>query len=183
MKYLFFLTIFFSISSCVSTKKYKRLESSYNQSLIDLQHSQSKIVECEIKTQDCMQNIQNLESKLTSVNNECRIKDIHLETAKNENKLKDERVKDLEKHIDFIKSSNQELTNRVDGLSASNKVNVDIMKKLLEEQEIQQLKVLNLSLALQKQDSLNIHLVKKSKRNISDDKLKRTLEKLGFVFF
>ena len=54
---------------------------------------------------------------------------------------------------------------------------------MLEELEVKNLKVLNLSLALQKQDSLNIHLVKRTKQNISDKKLKKSLEKLGFVFY
>ncbi|MBK9736965.1 MAG: hypothetical protein IPO92_19250 [Saprospiraceae bacterium] len=89
----------------------------------------------------------------------------------------------MEDNLIFVKTTNADLSKRMDDLSLSNKVNVDIMKKLLEEAEIQHLKVLNLSLALQKQDSLNIHLVKRSKKNISEQKVKKSLEKLGFVFY
>ncbi len=76
-----------------------------------------------------------------------------------------------------------ELSKRITDLHNSNSVNAEIIKKMLEELEVKNLKVLNLSLALQKQDSLNIHLVKRTRKNISDKKLKKSLEKLGFVFY
>ena len=102
---------------------------------------------------------------------------------KKEHSFKDEKIRDIENNLIFVKTSNVDLSKRMDELSTSNKLNVDFMKKLLEEAEVQHLKVLNLSLALQKQDSLNIHLVKRTKKNISDKKLKKSLEKLGFVFY
>ncbi len=174
---LYFCMVFIVIlPSCVPTKKYRKLESDFNIVKSELQLSKNQTAECGIRTRE-------LEQKVMTIMHDNKIKDISIESCKNENRHKDTRLKDMEEHLNFAKSSSEELTKRIEGLSASNKVNVDIMKKLLEEQEVQQLKVLNLSLALQKQDSLNIHLVKKSKRNISDEKLKRTLEKLGFVFF
>lgn len=176
MRYIFVLTIALFFASCVSSKKYRNLESEHNKTMMDVQDLKKKNAECGLLNQV-------LEQKVANVLYENQLKDLSIESCKKENIHKEARLKDMEAHLGFVKSSNEELTKRIDGLSASNKVNVDIMKKLLEEQEVQQLKVLNLSLALQKQDSLNIHLVKKSKRNISDDKLKRTLEKLGFVFF
>jgi hypothetical protein len=57
-----------------------------------------------------------------------------------------------------------------------------ITKNLLSELEIQQLKVMNLTLAVNRQDSSNIHLIKKAKKEMSDKKYKKALEKLGFVF-
>ena len=104
-------------------------------------------------------------------------------SMKKEDLQKDLTIKSMEDNLSFVKTTNADLSKRMDDLSLSNKVNVEIMKKLLEEAETQHLKVLNLSLALQKQDSLNIHLVKRSKKNISDQKLKKSLEKLGFVFY
>jgi hypothetical protein len=176
MKPFFIFAVSTMFFSCVSTKKYRMLESSLNNSQIELQFSKDQAMDCSI-------NNKNLERKIVSLENDNTIIDIKLTSKITENKEKDERLKALDSHLSSVKSSNDELLKRIEGLSSSNIVNVGIMKKLLEDQEIQQLKVLNLSLALQKQDSLNIHLVKKSKTIISDDKLKKTLEKLGFVFF
>jgi len=124
-----------------------------------------------------------LEQKLTTAFHENQLMDQKMASMKKEDLQKDLAIKSMEDNLIFAKSTNADLIKRIDELSASNKVNVDIMKKLLEEAETQHLKVLNLSLALQKQDSLNIHLVKRSKKNISDQKLKKSLEKLGFVFY
>jgi chemotaxis protein MotB len=176
MRLYFILIIYALLSSCVSTKKYRLLQSSFTQSQIELQASKNQFIECSLNSKE-------LERNIILANHENSLKNLTIESVKNECKLKDDRIKDLDQQLSFVKTSNEDLIKRIDGLSNSNNVNIEIMKKLLEDQEVEQLKVLNLSLALQKQDSLNIHLVKKSKRKISDDKLKRTLEKLGFVFF
>ncbi|MBK6362681.1 MAG: hypothetical protein IPG18_14065 [Saprospiraceae bacterium] len=149
---------------------------SYHQVQNDLEQSNGQVAEY-------TKNNLNLEQKLLTANQENKLKELKMENMQKEDLLKEATIKSLEDHLTFVKTTNNDLSKRMDDLSLSNKVNVDIMKKLLEEAEIQHLKVLNLSLALQKQDSLNIHLVKRSKKNISDQKLKKSLEKLGFVFF
>ena len=152
------------------------MELSYHQVQNDLEQSNGQVAEY-------TKNNLNLEQKLLTANQENKLKELKMENMQKEDLLKEATIKSLEDHLTFVKTTNNDLSKRMDDLSLSNKVNVDIMKKLLEEAEIQHLKVLNLSLALQKQDSLNIHLVKRSKKNISDQKLKKSLEKLGFVFF
>ncbi|MBK7524213.1 MAG: hypothetical protein IPN49_17490 [Saprospiraceae bacterium] len=149
---------------------------SYHQVQNDLEQSNGQVAEY-------TKNNLNLEQKLLTANQENKLKELKMENMQKEDLLKEATIKSLEDHLTFVKTTNNDLSKRMDDLSLSNKVNVDIMKKLLEEAEIQHLKVLNLSLAIQKQDSLNIHLVKRSKKNISDQKLKKSLEKLGFVFF
>jgi chemotaxis protein MotB len=176
MRAFFFLWAVIILSSCVSSKKYKQLELSYHQVQNDLEQSNGQVAEY-------TKNNLNLEQKLLTANQENKLKELKMENMQKEDLLKEATIKSLEDHLTFVKTTNNDLSKRMDDLSLSNKVNVDIMKKLLEEAEIQHLKVLNLSLALQKQDSLNIHLVKRSKKNISDQKLKKSLEKLGFVFF
>jgi chemotaxis protein MotB len=176
MRAFFFLLVITVVSSCVSSKKYKQLELSYHQMQNDLQQSNGRVVEC-------TKNNLALEQKLLTAHNENQLKDQKMESMKKEDLLKDVTIKSMEDNLSFVKNTNAELSKRMDDLSLSNKVNVDIMKKLLEEAEMQHLKVLNLSLALQKQDSLNIHLVKRSKKNISEQKVKKSLEKLGFVFY
>lgn len=176
MKSYLFILMVISIPSCVSSKKYKLLEMSVSQTKIDLELSNNLVSEY-------AKNNLETEQKLLSAQHEIQMKDQKAESVKKEQFLKDQTIQNLESNLDFVKSTNIEISKRMDDLSAAAKVNVDIMKKLLEDSEVQQLKVLNLSLALQKQDSLNIHLVKRTKKNISDQKLKKSLEKLGFVFY
>lgn len=176
MRPLFYILILALTSSCVSSKKYKHLESGYIKVQDELKKTNALVDECS-------KNNLMLEQKIISANYESQLKDQKIETMKKEHSFKDEKIRDIENNLIFVKTSNVDLSKRMDELSTSNKLNVDIMKKLLEEAEVQHLKVLNLSLALQKQDSLNIHLVKRTKKNISDKKLKKSLEKLGFVFY
>jgi chemotaxis protein MotB len=176
MRLFFYLLILAFIPSCVTSKKYKQLESIYI-------HGQDELKRTKNLVDDCSKNNLMLEQKLLSANYESQLKDQKIETLKKEHFYKDEKIREIEDNLIFVKTSNVDLSKRMDELSTSNKLNVDIMKKLLEEAEVQHLKVLNLSLALQKQDSLNIHLVKRTKKNISDKKLKKSLEKLGFVFY
>lgn len=89
----------------------------------------------------------------------------------------------MEDHLSLARKSNQDLSNQVDQLHHANQSNAELMQKMLEEMELKNLKVLNLSLALQQQDSMNIHLVKKTRSKISEKKLRKSLEKLGFVFY
>lgn len=176
MRPLFYLLILAFIPSCVSSKKYKTLQTSFGMIQNELHHSNNLVAECS-------KNNLMLEQKLLSAQHETQLKDQKIETLKKEHLFKDEKILHIEDDLTFVKTSNAELTKRMDELTTSNKLNVDVMKKLLEDAEVQHLKVLNLSLALQKQDSLNIHLVKRTKKNISDQKIKKSLEKLGFVFY
>lgn len=176
MRLFLFLLMASFIPSCVSSRKYKQLELSYIQSKNDLQNSNNLVSEY-------TKNNLSLEQKLLSAHHESQLMDQKIESMKKENRLKDETIQNMENNLSFVKTTNVDLSKRMDDLSTSNKINIDIMKKLLEDAEVQHLKVLNLSLALQKQDSLNIHLVKRTKKNISDQKLKKSLEKLGFVFY
>ena len=176
MRLLIYLLILAAIPSCVSSKKDRVLETSFGQLQNELQNSNNLVAECS-------KNNLMLEQKLLSADHQNQMKDQKMEFFKKEHFFKDDKIRDIENNLTFVKTSNDELTKRIDDLSTTNKLNVDIMKKLLEDAEVQHLKVLNLSLALQKQDSLNIHLVKRTKKNISDQKIKKSLEKLGFVFY
>ncbi|MBK7009869.1 MAG: hypothetical protein IPH36_15165 [Saprospiraceae bacterium] len=124
-----------------------------------------------------------LRVSLESSKAETQVANQKINSLQNELVMKDELIKASENNTTFVKEANEDLNKRITDLHTSNAVNADIIKKMLEELEVKNLKVLNLSLALQKQDSLNIHLVKRTKQNISDKKLKKSLEKLGFVFY
>ncbi len=141
MRAFFFPLLVTLVTSCVSSKKYKQLELAYTQVKNDLQHSNIQVAEY-------TKNYLALEQKLLTAHHENQLKDQKMESMKKEDLGKDMTIKSMEDNLTFVKTTNAQLSNRMDALSLSNKVNVDIMKKLLEEAEIQHLKVLNLSLAL-----------------------------------
>lgn len=101
---------------------------------------------------------------------------------KSDVRFKSDRIDELNVELKRIQDEKDLITKSNEALIQSNTTYVGITKNLLSDLEVQYLKVLNLSIALERQDSLNIHLVKKVKREMSDKKYKRALEKLGFVF-
>jgi chromosome segregation ATPase len=162
--------------SCVSSKRLKTAEERYNQLEKKLEMAYARIDSCETQNAALTVNLEKsrADNLLAVQKHEALVHEIDLRA---------EQLKAAEENSAFVKTTNDELTKRVADLHNSNNVNAEIIKKMLEELESKNLKVLNLSLALQKQDSLNIHLVKRTKQNISDKKLKKSLEKLGFVFY
>ncbi|MBK7787987.1 MAG: hypothetical protein IPJ54_05310 [Saprospiraceae bacterium] len=162
--------------SCVSSKRLKSVESKYSLLEQKLEMANQTIDSC--KVQNAAMRV-----SLESSKAETQVANQKINSLQNELVMKDELIKASENNTTFVKEANEDLNKRITDLHTSNAVNADIIKKMLEELEVKNLKVLNLSLALQKQDSLNIHLVKRTKQNISDKKLKKSLEKLGFVFY
>ena len=91
-------------------------------------------------------------------------------------------IADLQTEMERVKQENVSCLERNEELTHTQSVYAGITRNLISDLEVQQLKVINLTLALERMDSLNIHLVKKSKKELSDKKYKKALEKLGFVF-
>ena len=162
--------------SCVSSKRLKTVESKYSLLEQKLEMANQTIDSCKV------QNVA-LKVSLESSKAETQVANQKINALQNELLMKDELIKASENNTAFVKEANEDLNKEITEHHNPNALNADIIKKMLEELEVKNLKVLNLSLALQKQDSLNIHLVKRTKQNISDKKLKKSLEKLGFVFY
>lgn len=162
--------------SCVSSKRLKTVEAKYSLLEEKLEMAYQAIDSCQSKNAEYLVNLEASKSETQVANQK-------IAALQNEVKMNMDLIRVAEENTAFVKATNEDLNKRIDVLHNSNAVNADIIKKMLEELEVKNLKVLNLSLALQKQDSLNIHLVKRTKQNISDKKLKKSLEKLGFVFY
>lgn len=162
--------------SCVSSKRLKSVESKYSLLEEKLEMAYQSIDSCQARNAELLVNLESSRAETQVANQK-------IMALQNEVKMSAELIRVADENTAFVKAANDDLNKRIDVLHNSNAVNADIIKKMLEELEVKNLKVLNLSLALQKQDSLNIHLVKRTKQNISDKKLKKSLEKLGFVFY
>lgn len=170
--FLFLLT---PLVSCVSTKKYKmmtqKFQTSYEQNV-----TQSATIS------DLLNSLDSLKKANEILQNTVRHQEEINVLLKSDLKFKSDRIDDLNVELKRIQDEKDVITKSNEALIQSNTTYVGITKNLLSDLEVQHLKVLNLSIALERQDSLNIHLVKKVKREMSDKKYKRALEKLGFVF-
>jgi chemotaxis protein MotB len=128
-------------------------------------------------------------SSKDSVNHVLQVLDRELTNSKEENKIlkaelayKAEKINDFDSRVVFLMKTNELLTEQIANLSSSTKVNANIMKRTIEELSLQSQKISLLSYNISKKDSLNVLLVKKIKRKMTDKKLSKSLEKLGFIF-
>ncbi|MFZ1702710.1 MAG: hypothetical protein WAT79_00110 [Saprospiraceae bacterium] len=176
IKLIFFLGLISCLlASCVSSKKYKNIQHTLMLKEVDINLLQTKM---EQKDSTIFQ----LEKAISNLQNAIEKQDLKIEYLNREVQFKNEKIRGLETDLMYVKTLHDTVSRKNDYLTKSHKVFAEITKNLLEELEMQNLKVLNLSIAVEQRDSLNIHLVKKAKRNMSDKKYKKALEKLGFVF-
>jgi chromosome segregation ATPase len=162
MKYLLSILFLTMLTSCVTTSKHHKLFASYELTEKALRQTEDQLLKCE--------------DMLAEKKYELEVMD------KEKNHLND-KIKTLDASLQFAHKSNQQLNERVAELTGTAVSNTDIMKKTIEELSFQSLKNEQLTSALVKKDSINYLLTRKAKSKMSDKKLKKSLEKLGFVFY
>ena len=174
-KLFYILGLVLLCSSCVSKKRYTAMENRLLEKERENKSVQSNYTAIVIQhgiIKDSLLMIK-YENTLESQKNEVLNKEL-LKKDQIESELRSGLV-DKEKTI-------VDLNRKNDLLIDTNKRYSEITKSLIENLESQNLRVLNLSLALQKQDSVNVNRVKKTNSELSEQKYKKALEKLGFVF-
>ena len=176
MRYSIFAFILLTFTSCISSKKYYTLQTNYNALQNELQYTNQKISEC-------FESNKSINTINDSLHHLIQIKSFMIYDLDNKSKQQTLKITNFESEL-FSKSLEiKNLNKRIEELTLATKINADIMKRTFEELNNQNLKVLNLSLALQKHDTLNPSSVKKTSNNLTDEKLKKSLEKVGFVFY
>lgn len=176
MKPFILLTVCILLSqACVSSKKYRELQQ------ISLTKD-SLLGERDAMITAGQNQLAALEKSVADLEKEISFHKEKIAWMREEAKEKSERISDLKSQVDMLYTENEAFTRKNDELIHSNSVYAGITRNLLVELEVQHLKVMNLTLALNRKDSLNVHLVKKAKQEMSDKKYKKALEKLGFVF-
>ena len=154
MKNFILLSVTLILSSCVTMKKYKATN---------------------LALQKTTQELDNTKKTLSDYVGNNGLMGRDLESSK-------DKLKTLEEHLHFVKATNEDLTKRIDLLSNSTQINMDIMKRTLEELNAKNQQISQLSAVLQKKDSVNVLLVRKVSSKLSDSKFKRSLKKMGFIF-
>lgn len=150
-KLLFLLVITFSLTSCVSKKKYEAIQMELDQA-----------------KQDCESEIASILAQKQSVDR--RLKDLseELSTSKNIANNSQDRIRQLEDEIAFLKQTNTNLLGRLEEMSIISRTGAESIKKSLDALDRQGKYIQDLNTTLQRKDSLNLVLVQKLKRSLSD---------------
>ena len=167
MKHLAFLLFLISFTSCVSSKKYKSLYSDHESLNSELRVAHA--------------NLANVSNKLYDLEKEKIKLSSKLEASQVQVLYKEDNIRILNDNEQNLKKTNRELKSWVDNFTSNNAVLVENNKKAISELERQNQRVEDLNKSIAKKSAVNVLIVKKAKRNITDKKLLRSLEKLGII--
>lgn len=113
------------------------------------------------KYSDLENQSQRFENSLKLCENEKMISETNLANEKN-------KVQKLESQLDYFKSTNTNLLERLSDLSVVSKTGAESIKKSLEALNEQNVYIKNLTTSMQRKDSLNLVLVMNLKRSLAD---------------
>jgi len=155
MRYLGFLIIALSLSSCGSKKKladlqlkYGQLEEDYNTAAAE---ASKKMIECEDDLEIEKEKVIRLEDMIRSQENDSN-----------------KEITRLEGEIDYLKSTNTNLLTRLEDLSVISQAGAESIKKSLEAINSQNEYIKDLNTSIQRKDSINLALVQNLKRSLGD---------------
>lgn len=155
MNKIFFFCVSISLlASCVSKKKYAEMLGKYDKSALDYERTKGSLDLCEKTRTDLTKEIGRKESELKAKDNE-------LAAERN-------RSKSLEDQINYLKSNNNNLLDRLSDLSVVNKAGAESIKQSLSQMNEQNRYIQNLNSNMQRKDSLNLALVMNLKRSLED---------------
>ncbi len=152
---LFFGLMLIITSSCVSNKKYQSdlaaAEADCEQRLSELANANAELQAEKI----------DLEDQLRGTQDELLIKSTSLQNAESRNAT-------LQEQVDYLKSTNTNLLDRMAQLSVISEKGAESIQKSLETLNNQNQYIQNLTSSIQAKDSLNLALVMNLKRSLSD---------------
>jgi chemotaxis protein MotB len=153
-KVVFLLAGLALMSSCVSKKKL--LESQSKQQQIEALYDKVRT-----DLNDCRKQTDDLRSQLSGKDAQLKGKDSELAAER-------AKIGDLQKQLDYLKSTNNNLLDRLSDLSVVSKTGAESIKKSLEALNEQSRYIKDLNSSVQRKDSLNLALVMNLKRSLSD---------------
>ena len=171
MKQLFgWIIILVILSSCVSRKKYTESQLAYERLKTNYESYEKIKADLEAANQLCEDKLGASERKLASVNTELEYEKI--------------KVRTLEQQMEYFKSTNTNLLDRLADLSVVSKSGAESIQKSLQALNEQNKYIKELTTSMRAKDSLNLALVvnlKRSLGNIADEDV--TIEvKKGVVY-
>ena len=170
MRYLVLILLAVSMASCVSKKDYNLMEQSRNEYMRQLEGQKIRLAECEDNKAALQRQIERLKKD---------------DTASNEKIVEyEKRIVELNKEIDYLKKSNDNMVDQLENLSVISKQGAENIKKSLETLNDQSKYIKDLNNKIQNRDSLNLVLattIKRSLNDVNDPDIDVQVEK-GVVF-
>ena len=161
------LAIAMSMTSCVSKKKYTALQDQLEQEKKD----------CEQEIASILAQKEDVDRRLVELNSQ-------LSESKTLASTNQNRVKELQEEIDYLKRTNTNLLGRLEELSVLSRTGAESIKQSLNALDRQGKYIQDLNTTMRRKDSLNLVLVQKLKRslsNVNDDDVNVEVKK-GVVF-
>lgn len=143
-----------------------------------------KYLEMQARANQCQEQLGKLQSDLTERGNTNRGLENELLTRSTELQNERSKVRSLEQQIDYLKSTNTNLLDRLSDLSVVSKTGAESIQKSLETLNQQNKYIQGLTSSMQRKDSLNLVLVMNIKRsldNINDEDVTVEVKK-GVVY-
>ncbi|WP_410000040.1 OmpA family protein [Membranihabitans marinus] len=139
------------MTSCVSKKKYTALQDQLEQEKKD----------CEQEIAALLAQKEDVDRRLIELNSQ-------LSESKSQASNSQSRVKELQDEIDYLKRTNTNLLGRLEELSVLSRTGAESIKKSLNALDRQGKYIQDLNTTMRRKDSLNLVLVQKLKRSLSD---------------
>lgn len=140
-----------TMTSCVSKKKYTALQEQLEQEKLDCEQEIASIL---AQKEDVDRRLVDLNSQLTQSR-----------AAASSNQ---DRVRELQEEIDYLKRTNTNLLGRLEELSVLSRTGAESIKQSLQALDRQGKYIQDLNTTMRRKDSLNLVLVQKLKRSLSD---------------
>lgn len=140
-----------TMTSCVSKKKYTALQEQLEQEKLDCEQEIASIL---AQKEDVDRRLVDLNSQLTQSR-----------AAASSNQ---DRVRELQEEIDYLKKTNTNLLGRLEELSVLSRTGAESIKQSLDALDRQGRYIQDLNTTMRRKDSLNLVLVQKLKRSLSD---------------
>lgn len=145
------LAVAMSMTSCVSKKKYTALQEQLEQEKRDCEQEIASIL---AQKEDVDRRLVDLNSQLTQSR-----------AAATSNQ---DRVRELQAEIDYLKKTNTSLLGRLEELSVLSRTGAESIRQSLDALDRQGRYIQDLNTTMRRKDSLNLVLVQKLKRSLSD---------------
>ncbi len=149
--YTLLLTLTLVFTSCVSSKKYKSL--------------QSKLDETEMSLKQKLLQLDKCQKEAKAAQDKCSQ---DLANATKERDMLRNKASDLEKELNFTKRTNETLMNHLSDLSNLTKAESENLQKTLEQISEQRKYIKQLNTGIRKRDSVSLALVTNLKRSLAD---------------
>lgn len=149
------------LNACVAKKEYVAMQGSRDELVLQLERMKIASETCEADKARLQNELSSLRSNLRDRENELLTRNTELLNERNKSAM-------LEQQLEYFKSNNANLLDRLADLSVVSKTGAESIRKSLEALDKQNTYIQGLTSAIQRKDSLALTLVMNLKRSLAD---------------